>query len=593
MKKPAKVALIFSTVISILVFYIFNRIALAIQGIEGSLIEKIYKSMEMILPGIKGKPLMIGTSKACLIAGLIGVVIVWLVYLYNAFSTKNYMRGKEHGSAEWGTKKDISHFINREDEDQNIILSASEQISMKKAKNFEYDRNKNVIIVGGSGSGKTYSQIKPNLMQLHSSYVITDPKGTLLPDTGYLFIENGYEVRWFNAINFKKSLHYNPLAYIHSEKDILKLVNVLIENTKGEGAQAGEDFWIKAERLWYGAAIGYLYYEAPIEDRNIATLVEMLDMSKAREDDEDYQSPVDIMFEDLEKEKPDCFPVKQYKKFKQAAGKTLKSILISCAARLAPFDIEELREIMMYDELKLDEIGDQKTAFFVIMSDTDNTYSFVVAMLFYQMFNLLCDKADDEYGGNLPFHVRCMLDEFANIGKIPNFEKLISTIRSREISATIILQSLSQLTATYKENAETIIDCCDTFVFLGGKSTKTTKSVSEMIGKTTIDNQNINESKGQNGNYSLNNQVLGRDLIDASEIGRLKRNQCLVLISGLKPFKSLKYNTEKHKRFCYLYDSGKKERFDVTKAEEYEAEHFLDNVTSITGISFSDISRGI
>lgn len=588
MTKNKEPVSIFTTIISLFTFYFFNRITLLYQSLNGTMFEKINNTLSLIYPAIKNNPIMLSTSQPCLLAGLIGAIAIWLIYLYNVFGSKKYMRGIEHGSSEWGTKKDIIPFINKED-DQNIILSQSEQLNMKKAKDFEYDRNKNVIVVGGSGSGKTFSQIKPNLMQLHSSYVITDPKGTLLPETGYLFSKNGYEMRWFNTINFKKSLHYNPLAYIHSEKDILKIVNVLIANTKGEGSQASEDFWVKAERLWYSATIGYLYYEAPIEDRNIPTLVEMLDISKAKEDDEDYQSPLDIMFEDLEKEKPDCFPVRQYKKFKQAAGKTLKSILISCAARLAPFDIEELREIMLYDELKLDEIGDQKTAFFVIMSDTDNTYSFVIAMMFYQMFNLLCDKADDEYGGKLPFHTRCLLDEFANIGKIPNFEKLISTIRSREISATIILQSLSQLNSIYKEDAETIIDCCDSFVFLGGKSTKTTKSISEMIGKTTIDNQNINESRGQNGSYSINNQILGRDLIDAAEIGRLKRKECLVLISGSKPFKSLKYNTSKHKRFSFLSDGGAN-IFDVTKIEEEKEEHFLDTVSTVEEVSLSELN---
>ena len=344
-----------------------------------------------------------------------------------------------------------------------------------------------------------------------------------LPETGYLFTNNGYTVRSFNTIDFSKSLHYNPLAYIHKEKDILKVVTVLMENTNGEGTGSGEKFWKDCEKLLYTALIAYLWYEAPPEDQNIPMMIEMLDMCKVKEDDEDYQSPIDIMFEDLEKEKPNCLAVKQYKKFKQAAGKTLKSILISCAARLAPFDIDELREVMLYDELQLDELGDRKTAFFVIMSDTDSTYAFLIAMIMYQMFNLLCEKADNEYGGKLPFHVRCLFDEFANIGKVPDFHRLISTIRSRNISCMIILQSLTQISSIYKDDSETIIDCCDTFVFLGGKSTKTTKQISEMIGKTTIDTQNVNESRGQTGSYSLNNSILGRDLIDAAEIGRLKR----------------------------------------------------------------------
>lgn len=587
--KSTKPALVFSVIASLLVFYIFNRIALVFEGLTGNILENANAAIEAIIPSITTQPFMIGVSKTSIIAGIIGAVLIWLIYLYNVFGAKTYMRGIEHGSSKWGTKKDIYPLTDKEP-DFNIPLSATEQISSRTIKDFEADRNKNIVAVGGSGSGKTYSEIKPSLMQLHSSYVITDPKGTVLPETGYLFTENGYQVRSFNTINFTKSLHYNPLSYIRKEKDILKVVTVLMDNTNGEGAQSGDKFWKDCEKLLYTAFIAYLWYEAPPEDQNIPMMIEMLEMCKVKEDDEDYQSPIDIMFEDLGKEKPNCLAVKQYKKFKQAAGKTLKSILISCAARLAPFDIDELQEIMRYDELQLDEIGDRKTAFFIIMSDTDNTYSFLIAMIMYQMFNLLCDKADDVYNGKLPFHVRCLLDEFANIGKIPNFQQLISTIRSRQISAMIILQSLSQITSIYKDDAETIIDCCDTFVFLGGKSTKTTKQISEMIGKTTIDNQNVNESKGQTGSYSLQNQILGRDLIDASEIGRLKRTQCLVLIQGLPPFKSLKYPTAKHKRYCYLADSGKRPLFDITKAQILADQHFLDNVTAVQEVNLSELN---
>lgn len=418
----------------------------------------------------------------------------------------------------------------------------------------------------------------------------TDEKGTILPDTGHMFINNGYELRVFNTIDFTKSLHYNPLSYIHKEKDILKVVNVLMENTNGEGAQSGEKFWKDCEKLLYTAFIAYLWSEAPPEDLNIPTMIEMLEMCEVKEDDEEYQSPIDILFEDLEKEKPNCLAVKQYKKFKQAAGKTLKSILISCAARLAPFDIDELREIMMYDELQLDEIGDRKTAFFVIMSDTDSTYAFLVAMIMYQMFNLLCEKADNEYGGKLPFQVRCLFDEFANIGKVPDFQKLISTIRSRNISCMIILQSLTQLSSIYKDDAETIIDCCDTFVFLGGKSTKTTKQISEMIGKTTIDSQSINESRGQTGSYSMQNTVLGRDLIDPSEIGRLKRSQCLVLITGLPPFKSNKYPTAKHKRFNQIHDGGAPV-FDIREYRKQQETNFFDNAKVVEEIDLSELNN--
>ena len=586
--KSTKPALFFSVIASLLAFYIFNRIALVFEGLSGNILEKANAAIDAIFPAIRAAPFKIGTSKACLIAGLIGFVIVWLIYLYNVFGTKNFMRGAEHGSARWGTAKDIKPLIDPEP-DMNIPLSASEQISSRKVEDFEADRNKNIVVVGGSGSGKTYSEIKPSLMQLHSSYVITDPKGTILPETGYLFTNNGYTVRAFNTIDLSKSLHYNPLAYIHKEKDILKVVTVLMENTNGEGIGSGDKFWKDCEKLLYTALIAYLWYEAPPEDQNIPMMIEMLEMCKVKEDDEDYQSPIDILFEDLEKEKPNCLAVKQYKKFKQAAGKTLKSILISCAARLAPFDIDELREVMLYDELQLDTLGDRKTAFFVIMSDTDSTYSFLIAMIMYQMFNLLCEKADNEYGGKLPFHVRCLFDEFANIGKVPDFHRLISTIRSRNISCMIILQSLTQLSSIYRDNSETIIDCCDTMVFLGGKSTKTTKQLSEMIGKTTVDSQNINESRGQTGSYSLQNGILGRDLIDASEIGRLKRTQCLVLITGLPPFKSQKYPTAKHKRFKQINDGGAP-MFDIRFANKSLDDHFLDNIKEVEVINLSELN---
>ncbi len=585
MKNNTKPIFIFSIIISFFVFYFFNRIALIFENLSGNIVEKTNVAIDAIIPNILDNPFEIGTSKISLFAGLIGFIIIWLIYIYNVFGSKNFMRGKEHGSARWGTSKDIKPLIDPEP-DMNIPLSATEKISVRKVKNFEADRNKNIVVVGGSGSGKTFSEIKPSLLQLHSSYVITDPKGTILPETGFLFANNGYDIRSFNTIDFTKSLHYNPLAYIRKEKDILKVVNVLMENTSGEGAQSGEKFWKDCEKLLYTSFIAYLWSEAPPEDRNIPTMIEMLELCKVKEDDEDYQSPIDIMFEDLENEKPNCLAVKQYKKFKQAAGKTLKSILISCAARLAPFDIDELREVMLFDELQLDEIGDKKTAFFVIMSDTDSTYAFLIAMIMYQMFNLLCEKADNEYAGKLPFHIRCLLDEFSNIGKIPDFQKLISTIRSRNISCMIILQSLTQISSIYKDDAETIIDNCDTFVFLGGKSTKTTKQISEMIGKTTIDTQNINESRGQTGSYSLNNSILGRQLIDAAEIGRLKRTQCLVIITGLPPFKSKKYNTKKHKRFKEIYDGGAP-IFDIRKAEKIHNEHFFDNVKEVQEININ------
>ena len=453
MKKSTKPVFIFSAIASLLVFYLTNRTALIFEGLNGNIVENINAAIDAISPAIVAQPFMIGTTKTALIAGIVGAAVVWLIFLYNVFGSKNFMRGEEHGSARWGTAKDIKPLTDPEP-DMNIPLSATEQISVRKVKDFEADRNKNIVVVGGSGSGKTFSEIKPSLMQLHSSYVITDPKGTILPETGHLFANNGYDIRSFNTIDFSKSLHYNPLAYIHKEKDILKVVTVLMENTNGEGAQSGDKFWKDCEKLLYTAFIAYLWYEAPPEDQNIPTMIEMLEMCKVKEDDPDYQSPIDIMFEDLEAEKPNCLAVKQYKKFKQAAGKTTQSILISCGARLAPFDIDELREIMLYDELQLDELGDRKTAFFVIMSDTDSTYAFLIAMIMYQMFNLLCEKADNEYGGKLPFHVRCLFDEFANIGKVPDFQRLISTIRSRNISCMIILQSLTQIASIYKDDAK-------------------------------------------------------------------------------------------------------------------------------------------
>ena len=588
MSKSAKLSLCLYGLLSIVTFYAINRVTLIYSGLSGNIFENMNAAIDSFLPAIKRKPLFISAGEREIIAGAIGVVTVWLVYLYNAFNAKNFMRGSEHGSARWGRASDIRPLIDP-DPDMNIHLSATERISVRKVKDFEADRNKNILVVGGPGSGKTYSIIKPSLMQLHSSYIITDPKGTILPDTGHMLLENGYEIRSFNTIDFSKSLHYNPLSYIRSEKDILKVVNVLIENTRGEGVGAGDKFWVDCERLLYTALIAYLWTDALPEDQNIPTMIDMLELCQVKEDDEDYLSPLDIMFEELEEEKPNCLAVRQYKKFKSAAGKTLKSILISCAARLAPFDIDELREITMYDELLLDEIGDRKTAFYLIMSDTDSTYAFLIAMIMYQTLDLLSTKADNEYGGRLPFHVRCLFDEFANIGKIPDFHQVISTIRSREISCVIILQSLTQLKSRYKDDAETIIDCCDTLVFLGGKSTKTTKEIAEMIGKTTIDNQNINESRGQTGSYSVNNQIIGRDLIDAAEIGRLGRSECLVLITHLPPFKSEKYPTHKHKRYSQIREGGKPP-FDIKRLKETDESRFFDGVRIVREIKLSELN---
>jgi type IV secretion system protein VirD4 len=550
-------SLVFTALLSALAFWSANRMAALCASDWAAL----PSAAAAFWPSMRAEPGRLDLSSTAVAAGFIGAALCWGIFLYAQSGSGNFRRGQEHGSAVWGRRRDIAPLIDREP-DRNIILSATERLSLRKPPKFSAERNKNVLVVGGSGSGKTFSVIKPNLMQLHSSYVVTDPKGTLLPDTGYLFAENGYELRCFNTVNFSKSLHYNPLAYIRREKDILKVVNVLIENTSGD-KKGGDKFWQDCERLLYTALIAYLWQESPEEQRSIPQMIDLLELCRAKEDDENFQSPADFLFADLEQKKPDCLAVKQYKKFRLAAGKTMKSILISCAARLAPFDIAELREIMSYDELKLDELGDRKTAFFLIMSDTDSTYSFLPAMIFYQMFNLLCDRADDHYGGKLPVHVRCLFDEFANCGKIPDFHQLISTIRSREISATIILQSFAQLNSIYKDDAETITDCCDTTVFLGGKSVKTTENISKMIGKTTISHRSASETRGEHGSFSLNNQIVGRDLIDAAEVSRLERQQCLVLIQGLPPFKSKKFDTAKHHRYSLLADSGRKPRFDI------------------------------
>ena len=447
-----------------------------------------------------------------LAVGLAGAAIIRLIVYVKGRNAKKYRKGIEYGSARWGKAADIKPYVDPVF-DNNVILTRTERLMMSnRPKNPKYARNKNVLVIGGSGSGKTRFFVKPNLMQLHSSYVVTDPKGTLLVECGQLLQRAKYKIKVLNTINFSKSMKYNPFSYIRSEKDILKLVNTIIANTKGDGEKAGEDFWVKAERLYYTALIGYIWYEAPENEKNFTTLLDMINASEAREDDEDFQNPVDLMFERLEHKDPDHFAVKQYAKYKLAAGKTAKSILISCGARLSPFDIRELRELMETDEMELDTIGDRKTALFVIISDTDDTFNFVVSILYTQLFNLLCDKADDVYGGRLPVHVRCLLDEFANIGQIPKFEKLIATIRSREISASIILQSQSQLKAIYKDNADTIVGNCDSTLFLGGKEKTTLKEISEILGKETIDSFNTGENRGREISHSLNYQKLGKDM---------------------------------------------------------------------------------
>ena len=500
-----------------------------------------------------------------LLIGIAGAVILRMAVYLKGKSAKKYRHGIEYGSARWGTAADIAPYMDK-DFFQNIPMTQTERITMaSRPKQPKYARNKNILVIGGSGSGKTRFFCKPSLLQAHSSYVCTDPKGTLLPEIGTFLERKKYRIKCLNLINFRKSMKYNPLAYIRSEKDILKLVNALIMNTKGEGEKSSEDFWVKAERLYYSALIGYIWYEATEEEKNFITLLDLINASEAREDDETYQSPVDLLFSQLEEREPDHFAVKQYRKFKMAAGKTLKSILISCGARLAPFDIKELRDLMEYDELELDTLGDQKTALFVILSDTDSTFNFVAALMYSQLFNLLCDKADDFYGGRLPVHVRLILDEFANIGQIPNFDKLIATIRSREISASIILQSQSQLKTIYKDAADTIVGNCDSTLFLGGKEKSTLKEISELLGKETIDLYNQSENRGSQVSHGLSYQKLGKELMTQDELAVMDGGKCIFMLRGVRPFLSDKYDLTRHPNYRYTADADPKNVFDMER----------------------------
>ena len=507
-----------------------------------------------------------------LLGGVVTALIFRLILYYKAKNAKKFRHGEEYGSARWGNRKDIEPFEDPVFEN-NIILTETERLTLNsRPKQPKYARNKNVIVIGSSGSGKTRFYLKPQLMQMtpNVSYVCTDPKGTIIVECGKMLVNGGYRIKVLNTINFKKSMHYNPFHYIRSEKDILKLVNTIIANTKGEGEKSTEDFWIKAERLLYSALIGYIWYEAPEEEQNFSTLLEFINASETREDDEEFKNAVDELFEELEAENPEHFAVRQYRKYKLAAGKTAKSILISCGARLAPFDIQELREIMSYDEMELDMIGDQKTAMFVIISDTDDTFNFVVAIMYTQLFNLLCDKADDEHGGRLPYHVRLLLDEFSNIGQIPKFDKLIATIRSREISASIILQSQSQLKTIYKDAAETITGNCDTVLFLGGKESSTLKEISETLGKETIDLYNTSDTRGTSQSYGLNYQKTGKELMSRDELAVMDGNKCILQLRGVRPFLSNKYDITKHKRYKELSDADKRNAFDVEKYLEHK-----------------------
>ena len=557
-------------------FYLGNKLAQIFRLLQGGdFIDKVIASFTN-LPFIAKHP-WLSFKVQDLLVGLIAAGLLKLIVVIRSQNRKKFRKGVEYGSARWGTAKDIAPYVDKNPRN-NIILTKTESLTMEsRPKDPKRARNKNVLVIGGSGSGKTRFFVKPNLMQMHSSYVVTDPKGTILTECGTMLKRNGYQIRVLNTINFKRSLHYNPFAYIHSEKDILKLVNAIIINTKGEGEKAGEDFWIKAERLYYTALIGYILYEAPEREQNFTTLLEMIDASEAREDDESFKNPVDELFDELEEKSPDHFAVRQYKKYKLAAGKTAKSILISCGARLVPFDIYELRELMSYDEMDLDLLGDRLSALFVIISDTDDTFNFVAALLYTQLFNLLCDKADDIYGGRLPIHVRCLLDEFPNIGQIPRFERLIATIRSSEISACIVLQAQSQLKALYKDHAETIVGNCDCMLFLGGKERTTLKEISELLGKETIDLDNTSENRGREKSHGISHQRIGKELMSQDELAVLDNSKCILQLRGERPFLSDKYDITKHPSYIYLSDADSRLAFNcdigVGKSLRLENDH--------------------
>ena len=562
-------------------FYIGNIFSYHVRSYTGGdVIDRIFQGILELntmsfLPSIYLVDILTGIGVAA--------IIKFIIYTKGK-NAKKFRQGKEYGSARWGNKKDIEPYMDEKFQN-NILLTQTERLTMNgRPANPKYARNKNVLVIGGSGSGKTRFFVKPNLMQMHSSYCVTDPKGTIVLECGKMLEDNGYEIKILNTINFKKSMKYNPFAYLRSEKDILKLVQTIIANTKGEGEKAGEDFWVKAEKLYYTALIGYIFYEAPREEKNFATLLDMIDASEVREDDETYMNPIDRLFEALEKKEPTHFAVKQYKKYKLAAGKTAKSILISCGARLAPFDIQELRDLMSEDELELDTLGDRKTALFVIISDTDDTFNFVVSIMYSQLFNLLCDKADDVYGGRLPIHVRCLLDEFANIGLIPKFEKLIATIRSREISASIILQAQSQLKAIYKDNADTIVGNCDSTLFLGGKEKTTLKELSETLGKETIDLYNTSETRSNQKSFGFNYQKTGKELMSQDEITVMDGSKCIFQLRGVRPFLSDKFDITKHKNYKLLEDYDKKNVFDIESYIKRKGKAKLHGDTVITRV---------
>ncbi len=591
--------IIFKSAPYFLIFYVINQLFEVYRLIEA---DGVLERVTIFIANLNNTFMtpFISLNTADLLGGLIGSISIYLIIYVKGKNAKKYRKGVEYGSARWGYEKDIRPYIDPIFEN-NILLTQTERLMMNsRPKKPKFARNKNVLVIGGSGSGKTRFFVKPNLMQMHSSYVVTDPKGTVLVECGKLLKrgrlkkdKNGeivyepYRIKVLNTINFKKSMHYNPFVYIRSEKDILKLVNAIIINTKGEGEKGGEDFWVKAEKLYYAALIGYIYYKAPKNEQNFTTLLEMINASEARENDENFKNPVDLLFESLEREDPEHFAVRQYKKYKLAAGKTAKSILISCGARLAPFDIKELRDLMESDELELDTLGDELTALFVIISDTDDTFNFVVAMMYTQLFNLLADKADDFYNGRLPVHVRFLLDEFANIGQIPKFEKLIATIRSREMSASIILQTQSQLKAIYKDHAETIMGNCDTMLFLGGKEKTTLKDISESLGKETIDLYNNSENRGRERSHGINYQKMGKELMTIDELAIMDSDNCILQLRGVRPFQSKKYDITKHINYKFLGDYNKKNNYNIEKEMRTNLRFRRNQVIDVTEVDIS------
>ena len=564
----------------LMIAWLFNKAAQCYRLTAGAnMIANLLGVVAGLGVGIKRNPLP-SLFPRDLLVGIVGAAIVRLMVYFKAQNAKKFRHGREYGSARWGTAEDIKPFIDPKF-DQNIILTQTERVMVGRNKNPKYNINKNVLIIGGSGSGKTRFHIKPNLMQMNASYIVTDPKGTVVLECGKMLQDGGYEIKILNTIDFKQSMHYNPFQYIRSENDILKLVNCIMENTKGEDSKGGEDFWAKAEALYYQALIAYIWYEAPPEEKDITMLLDMLNASEVREEDETYKNAVDLLFEKLEKKDPGHFAVRQYKKYKLAAGKTAKSILISCGARLAPFDIQELRDLTAYDELQLDTLGDKKTALFIIMSDTDDTFNFLISLCYTQLFNLLCEKADDVYGGRLPVHVRCLIDEAANIGQIPRLEKLVATIRSREISCCLVLQAQSQLKALYKDNADTIIGNMDCSIFLGGKEPTTLKELATALGKETIDTFNTGESRGREVSHSLNYQKLGKELMSIDELAVLDGGKCILQLRGVRPFLSDKYDITKHPNYKLTADYDERNTFDVQKYLQHRLKLKENEVCSV------------